>query len=193
MGPLAVLPVGPMAIEQPVGEMDLELRLLSRVVDLLVAGRIGAALGIHVRGESEPAAVRGKERPADSSREVRLLPRLPAVQGQEEDLRGPGAGGDEGQGPAVGREARRRVGLVGMGQRPSVAAVGVDAPELRPALHGREVGSGELVDDALAVRGQDGLLDALQPVEVANRERALRRHGVGAGAEAGDAREGQGE
>ena len=55
--PRAVLPVRPVAVEEGVGEVRLDLVRLPRVGGLLVAGGVGAAGGDDVGGEDDEAAV----------------------------------------------------------------------------------------------------------------------------------------
>ena len=177
VAPLAVLPGVPAADEQGVGEDRLHLPLLHRVVLLPVALEVGAAGGPDVGDEEEPPSVGREAERADSAGNVGHLLRLAAGEREEPDLRRPGAGGEEGERGAVGRERGARVPLVEDGQGAGVLPVGVDAPEVRPALHLRQVRRGDREDDALPVAGDRRLGDPLHAVDVVDRQRPLRGGG----------------
>jgi hypothetical protein len=87
--------------------------------------RAGDAIGLRLvavrglrrtRGEGEAAAVGRPNRPApDALRQVRDLPRLATVHGQDEDLRLTIARRCEGQAPAIGRPLRILVLVLAVG------------------------------------------------------------------------------
>ena len=79
---LAVAPLRPVAIEQRVGHVRLQLPLAPAVGDLLVAGVVGVALRIDVGGERDRLAVRRPERIGDAGGDLRQLLRLAAAERQ---------------------------------------------------------------------------------------------------------------
>ncbi len=171
--PLAVLPGVPVPHEEGVGEDRLHLPLLHRLVLLLVAVEVGAAGGPDVGDEEEAPAVGREAERADAPGDVGLLLGLAPGDRQEPDLRRAGAGGEEGERRAVGRERRARVALVEDRQGAGVLPVGVDAPEVRPALDGRQVGRRDGEGDAPSVGRDDGLGHPLHLVEVVDRHGPL--------------------
>ncbi len=185
VGALGVAPLGPMPEQEPIGQVGLELRLGAGLVLLLVAGGVGPALDPDIGAHRQHVPIaRHRERP-HSTRKVG--PRVGLAAAHGEDLRVAIAGGEEVERPAVRREARGRVGLVGKGEGLGVRAVGVHPPEVGLPLHRRQVRRRHLVDDRPAVRRNHRLLDALEPVEVGKGERPLL------GGAAGARTKGQGE
>ena len=181
--PLAVFPGVPAADEEGVGEDRLHLPLLHRVVLLAVAVEVGAAGGPDVGDEEKPPAVGSESERSDAAGNVGLLLRLAAGEREEPDLGRPGAGREKRERRAIGREGGTRVLLVEDRQGAGALPVGVDAPEVRPALHLREVRRRDREDDALPVAGDRRLGDPLHAVDVVDRQRPLR----------GGGREGKGE
>ncbi len=184
-----VLPGVPVPHEEGVGEDRLHLPLLHRLVLLLVALEVSAAGGPDVGDDEEALAVGREAEGADAPGDVGLLLGFTSRDRQEPDLRGAGAGGEEGERRAVGREGRVRVALVEDGQGPGVLPVGVDAPEVRPPLDGRQVGRRDGEGDAPSVGRDDGLGHPLHLVEVVDRHRPL----LGSGGERQGESEGESE
>ena len=82
MAALDLAPLRPVAIEQRVGHVRLQLPLAPAVADFLVAGVVGVALRVDVGGEGDPLPVGRPERIGDAGGDVRELPRLAAGERQ---------------------------------------------------------------------------------------------------------------
>jgi len=88
-----------------------------------------------------------------------------------EDVRNPGAVGDEGDGLAIGRPPRIGV-VVGMRGQPAHArAVDVGQPQIEAAPVRVVVGLAQRERDELAVRRERGIADAIHHDEIVHVER----------------------
>ena len=169
---LAIAPLRPVAIEQRIGHVRLELPFAPAVGDLLVAGVVGVALGIDVGGEGDPLAVGRPERVGDARGDGCELPRLAAGERQQIEV----AGADEGDRLPVGREVRRRV-AVAVGQLARVRAVGVHDPDARRPLRPRQVGGRHGEEHGAPVGRERERADAANAVDVLDGEGALLGEG----------------
>ena len=104
MRALALLPFGPVAVEEGVREVGLDLVRFAGAGGLLVARGVGAAVRVHVRREDDEAAVLRERGRVDAAREGRLLFGIAARERQEEELRLARARRDEGERLPVRRE-----------------------------------------------------------------------------------------
>src|SRR5450830_197771 len=99
---LAVLPLGPVAVEEGVRKMRLDLVRFAGACGLPVARGVGAAVRVHVRREDYEAAVLRERGRVDAAGEARLLLGLAARERQEEELRLAHARRDESERLPVG-------------------------------------------------------------------------------------------
>ena len=182
--PLPVLPGVPVPHEEGVGEDRLHLPLLHRLVLLPVARRGRRRTRARRRRRGGAACRRARSGRRRRRRGRRSSSRArPRRRGRNQTCGVAGAGGEERERRAVGREGGARVALVEDRQGAGVLPVGVDAPEVRPALDGRQVGRRDGEGEAPAVGCDDGLGHPLHLVEVVDRRGPL----LGSGGE------GQGE
>ena len=105
----AVTPRRPVAVQQLIRHMHLELAAVDTFGVLGVAGLIDAALGEQAGGHGEVATIRALHRIADPRAKARQLARFAAVDGHRPHLRAARARAGEQDVAAIGRELRTAV------------------------------------------------------------------------------------
>ena len=170
MGSRAVLPLGPVAIEERVGHVRLERALVPRLRRLLVA-RVVLAFRVDVGCKRDPLAVGRPDRIGDPGREVRQRLRLAAVQRQHEQVRVAVATADKCQRPAIRRKDRRAAAGVALRELPRSSRAEIHQPDLRGSLSVRQVAGRHRIGGAGAVGRDLHVADGSDAVEIFDRER----------------------
>ena len=134
MRALAVLPIGPVAIEQAIGHVGLQLAFTPALGDLLVARVVGAAFGVDVARKRDPFPIGRPQRIAGARRYVGDLARLAAGDRQDVQVRIAVAGTREEDELAVARKHRRRFTFLAKRELARFAAAAVDHPEVAHLL-----------------------------------------------------------
>ena len=168
----AVLPLGPVTIEERIGHVRLERALVPRLRRLLVA-RLVCAFGVDVGCERDPLAVGRPDGIGDSSREMRQRLGLAAVEGQHEQVRVAVATADKCQRPAIWRKDRRAAAGVALRQLPRSSRAEFHQPDLRGPLAARQVAGRHRISGAGPVGRDLNVADRSDAVELLDRERSF--------------------